>query len=85
MLGAKTSTRDRWRQVLPEAARIRSKHLLTLEPGISEAQTEETKDHGVQLVVPAAIHETYLDSQREWLLDVGQFLSLIRGRESPER
>src|SRR4029079_2208719 len=31
MLAAKTTCKDRWRQVLDEAKRIRSKHLLTLE------------------------------------------------------
>ena len=35
MLGAKSTLKDRWRQVLSEAARIEDKHLLTLEPGIS--------------------------------------------------
>ena len=39
MLGAKTTCKDRWRQVLPEADRIKHKHVLTLEPSISEEQT----------------------------------------------
>ena len=39
MLGAKSTCKDRWRQVLGEAAKIPRKHLLTLEPGISEPQT----------------------------------------------
>ncbi|MCH8013936.1 MAG: hypothetical protein IH823_03975 [Candidatus Dadabacteria bacterium] len=34
MLGIKTTCKDRWRQVLNEAARIKSKHILILEPGI---------------------------------------------------
>ncbi|GMN04539.1 type II restriction endonuclease [Erythrobacter sp. MTPC3] len=41
MLGAKSTLKDRWRQVLSEAERIENKHLLTLEPGISENQTSE--------------------------------------------
>jgi len=37
MLAAKTTCKDRWRQIRNEAKRIPVKHLLTLEPGISEA------------------------------------------------
>lgn len=36
MLGAKSTCKDRWRQVLSEADRIEKKHLLTLESAISE-------------------------------------------------
>ncbi|MGJ3230922.1 MAG: type II restriction endonuclease [Oceanicaulis sp.] len=32
LLGAKSSCKDRWRQVLSEAARIPEKHLITLQP-----------------------------------------------------
>jgi hypothetical protein len=39
MLGAKTSCKERWRQVLAEANRNQDKHLITLEPSISEDQT----------------------------------------------
>ncbi len=41
MLGAKSTCKDRWRQVLAEAAKIPRKHLLTLERGISEPQTTQ--------------------------------------------
>ena len=34
ILGAKTSCKDRWRQVLAEGKRLRDKHLVTLEPAI---------------------------------------------------
>ena len=37
MLGSKSTLKDRWRQVLDEADRITHKHLLTLEPGVSES------------------------------------------------
>ena len=51
MLGVKSTYKDRWRQVLSEAARIPDKHLLTLEPGISENQTYEMQANNVQLVL----------------------------------
>lgn len=81
MLGAKTTCKDRWRQVLTEAARIPNKHLLTLEPGISVNQTNEMRSHGLQLVVPQRVHDTYLPSQQEWLMNVAAFVELVRGRQ----
>ena len=81
MLGAKSTCKDRWRQVLSEAERIPVKHLLTLEPGISENQTNQMRRSSLQLVVPAAIHETYRPEQKAWLLDVSGFISLLKTRQ----
>ncbi|MFL6836963.1 MAG: type II restriction endonuclease, partial [Bradyrhizobium sp.] len=53
VLGAKSTCKDRWRQVLSEASRMQHKHLVTLEPGITENQAEEMKAKHLQLVVPA--------------------------------
>lgn len=84
MLAAKSTCKDRWRQILNEAARIPSKHLLTLEPGISENQTDEMKQERVQLVIPAGLHSSYTNTQRQWLMDVKTFasntLALQKGR-----
>lgn len=52
MLAVKTTCKDRWRQVINEADRIRLKHLLTLQQGVSDAQFREMYNAGVQLVVP---------------------------------
>ncbi len=81
MLGSKSTCKDRWRQVLSEASRISHKHLLTLEPGISENQTDEMKAKQLQLVVPSAIHSTYKASQRSWLMNVSQFVKLVEDRQ----
>lgn len=81
MLGSKSTCKDRWRQVLSEAARIQHKHLLTLEPGISENQTDEMKAKRLQLVVPSAIHGTYKPSQQSWLMNVSQFVKLVEDRQ----
>lgn len=82
MLGVKSTCKDRWRQVLSEAARIPDKHLVTLEPGISENQTNQMIENRLQLVVPRVLHETYRDSQRNWLMDLEQFIELLRERET---
>jgi hypothetical protein len=84
MLAVKTSCKDRWRQVLAEADRIRTKHLLTLEPAISKVQTAEMQGQGLRLVLPAALHSTYHADQRAWLLGVGDFLRVVgdlKGRQ----
>lgn len=74
MLGAKTTCKDRWRQVLSEAKRIDSKHLITLEAAISREQLEEMKSQKLQLVVPRPIHTTYPAYQRSNLMDVQDFI-----------
>lgn len=81
MLGVKTSCKDRWRQVLSEAERIKNKHLLTLEPGISENQTSEMKAHNVQLVVPRALKVTYTPPQQTWLLTLKEFIHVLKDRQ----
>lgn len=77
MLGAKSTLKDRWRQVLTEAERIKTKHLLTLEPAISEQQTEQMQQASLQLVIPSKLHSSYRTSQREWLLTLAQFLRIV--------
>lgn len=82
MLGAKTTCKDRWRQILSEAARINAKHLITLEPAISESQTNEMFDHKLQLVIPSAIHATFSEGQQARLLDVNRFISFVKAKQS---
>lgn len=77
MLGAKSTCKDRWRQVLAEAAKIPRKHLLTLEPRISSAQTNQMAMHDLQLVVPEPIHTTYTAAQRHWLWTLGDFIGEV--------
>jgi hypothetical protein len=78
MLGAKTTCKDRWRQVLSEADRITKKHLITLEAAISESQTKEMISQGLQLVVPNAVQMTYTLSQRQWLISLEEFIQKAR-------
>ena len=76
MLGAKTTCKDRWRQVLTEADRIPSKHLLTLEAPISTAQLDEMSAAQLTLVIPAELHRYFADSDRTRLLSVRDVLDL---------
>ena len=81
MLGAKSTCKDRWRQVLAEADRIANKHLLTLEAAISTHQTDEMMSKNLQLVIPRAIHKTYTPAQQAWLMDVISFMHLLKIRQ----
>ena len=81
MLGAKTTAKDRWRQVLEEADRIERKHLITLEGAISEKQTNEMISRKLQLVVPKEIHSTFTEKQQSWLYSVEDFLKEVKERQ----
>jgi|TARA_R100001132_G_scaffold25199_1_gene25154 hypothetical protein len=81
MLGAKSTCKDRWRQVLAEAEKINRKHLLTLEPGISEPQTDQMEASSLQLVVPSPVQDSYTEAQRGWLWSVGDFIGEVRARQ----
>ena len=80
MLGAKSSCKDRWRQVLAEAEKVSRKHLLTLEPGISESQTTQMGNSGLQLVVPQAVQDSYTEKQRLWLWNLEEFIREVETR-----
>ena len=82
-LGAKTTCKDRWRQVLAEADRINPKHLLTLEAGISPVQTDEMQRSGLALVIPTPIQESYKPAQLGMISSFGEFIGLALTSKSP--
>jgi len=82
MLGVKSTCKDRWRQVLAEADRIKLKHLLTLESAISLNQTTEMRSKNLQLVLPHSLHVTFHPKQQEWLLSLRDFLTLLEERQT---
>lgn len=81
MLGAKTTIKERWRQVLEEADRIGCKHLITLEPAVSTDYTNAMRDCKLQLVIPAQLFPTYTLLQQDWLMDVGSFCEMVEERQ----
>lgn len=81
MLAAKSSCKDRWSQILPEAERITQKHLVTLELGISASQTDTMRDSNVQLIVPASIQRSYTEQQCDWLWRLSDFIDLVKHRQ----
>ena len=78
MLAVKTTLKDRWRQVLEEADRIDTKHLLTLQEGISTDQFREIEQAGLHLVVPKSLHQQYPAQIRQSLMTLESFLGEVR-------
>jgi hypothetical protein len=78
MLAAKTTCKDRWPQILSEAARIRTKHLLTLQQGVSVKQFSEMQKENVVLVVPRALQRSYPKTVQPHLLTLETFISATR-------
>ena len=78
MLAVKTTARDRWRQVVTEANRIKIKHLLTVQRGVSENQFREMTGAGVKLVVPSPLVHQYPRSVQPHLQTLESFIADVR-------
>ncbi len=82
MLGAKTTCKDRWRQVLNEADRIPQKHLFTLQRGVSRNQMLEMKSEKLTLVVPKENINLFLPEFHSDILSLSDFIGLVRERQN---
>jgi type II restriction enzyme len=78
LVGLKTTCKDRWRQVLSEGRRVKNKHILTLQRGISVNQLNEMHDSGITLVVPDAYRRAYPPGSRMEILTVEKFLGAVK-------
>lgn len=78
-LAAKTTCKDRWRQILNEADRLRdsTKYLCTLQQGISPAQLKEMIAEKVRLVVPAPYIQSYPGEFREMIWPLHEFIEYV--------
>ncbi len=82
-LAAKTTCKDRWRQILNEADRLRDrkKYLCTLQQGISAKQMDEMEAEGVVLVVPKSYIHTYPEEHQGKIWPLHKFISYIKELE----
>lgn len=80
MLAVKTTCKDRWRQIINEANRLapHTKHLLTLQEGVSVTQFGEMRDENVQLVVPASLLPKFPKEIRSEVMVFGDFIREVR-------
>ena len=79
-LAAKTTCKDRWRQVLNEANRMKEspKYLCTLQQGISRAQMDEMQDENVILVVPKPYISSYPRDRQGRIWTITRFVKYIQ-------
>jgi len=78
ILASKTTCKDRWRQILNEADRIKTKHLFTLQQGISRNQLEEMYKYNVCLVVPKLYLKSFPDEFRHKILTLESFINHVQ-------
>lgn len=79
-LAAKTTCKDRWRQIINEADRLRDKpkYLCTLQQGISPAQMDEMQAENIILVVPSPYIATYPKDRRDRIWTLSKFINYVR-------
>lgn len=82
-LAAKTTCKDRWRQILNEADRLRdkNKYLCTMQQGISIDQMDEMQAEKVILVVPKPYIISYPKERRDRIWTIGKFVNHIKSLE----
>lgn len=78
MLASKTTCKDRWRQILNEADKIKTKHLFTLQQGISKNQLEEMYSHNVCLVVPKPYLKSFPEQFKSKILTLEKFVTFVK-------
>ncbi len=82
-LAAKTTCKDRWRQILNEADRLRdsNKYLCTMQQGISSAQMDEMQAEKVILVVPKPYISAYPKEKRDRIWTLSRFVDYVKKME----
>lgn len=83
-LAAKTTCKDRWRQILNEANRLKdeNKFLCTLQQGISPNQMDEMQDEKVILVVPKPYISYYPKDRQNRIWTLARFVEYIKNIQS---
>ena len=81
VLGAKTTCKDRWRQVLTEANRVDVKFLFTLQQGISKNQLLEMGDSQLKLVVPSKYIGSFPKEFQSDIEDLQGFIHFVRRKQ----
>lgn len=81
-LAAKTTCKDRWRQILSEADRVRNdkKYLCTLQRGISPEQLTEMATEKVVLVVPKKYISEYPKDFQDTIWTLEKFIAFVKDK-----
>ena len=86
-LAAKTTCKDRWRQILNEADRFRgrTKYLCTLQQGMTQKQMNEMAAEEVVLVVPKPYVRTYPVRTSMRIITLADFITFVKRIQSGRR
>lgn len=84
ILAAKTTCKDRWRQILNEADRVRNKNkfLCTIQQGISKNQLKEMSEEKVILVVPENYITFYPKEYQSEIWSIKKFIQYVKELEN---
>lgn len=81
-LAAKTTTKERWMQVVAEAPRIQTRHLATLDRDLNSSVLMSMLNKQVVPVIPKPIiDECYAYTSSDEIMSVAEFLDLVKYRE----
>lgn len=78
VLAAKTTCKDRWRQILNETKNLNRYYLFTLQQGISANQLDEMSLANVQLIVPKEYILSYPYTHRSRLMTLKHFIQMMK-------
>ncbi|MGN0847256.1 MAG: type II restriction endonuclease [Kiritimatiellia bacterium] len=83
-LAAKTTCKDRWRQILTEADRFegKTKYLCTLQQGMTTRQIDEMSAEQVTLVVPKPYIGYYPRNRQSEIVTIAEFIQRVREVQS---
>lgn len=83
-LAAKTTCKDRWRQIINESDRLKGKkkYLCTLQQGISVTQMNEMESEKIILVVPEVYIMSYPKEKRGGIWTLKKFIQYAKEVES---
>lgn len=81
ILGAKTTCKDRWRQVATEADRAEFKYLFTTQPGLTSNQLREMESLRIGLVVPKGNINCFPAEFRNKIASLACFVGMVREKQ----
>ncbi len=82
MMAAKTCCKDRWRQIISEADKIPTKHLFTLQEGVSSNQLQEMRDNNVELIIPEPHLKSFPKEWRNSILTLSEFIQQVKAQQN---
>ena len=81
-LAAKTTTKERWRQVVTEASRLEERYLITMDRQLNGEVLNAMAHNHVVPVIAAPLQVEYGPTLSTQMTTVGAFIALLRQRQS---